>query len=157
MDYLDRRGHSTLQEMKQPSVPNIERFIVAVIELTESMANQSNDLKKSAKRCLEEMKKDKSREYLADQPTAILMDHDPGKCGDVLSDNQREYLINMGPCQPTLATFPTNDNIAPGKQNKFSSHRYKEYHHLEYSIDKRCCVLFCVSSVSRRRWQILSR
>jgi hypothetical protein len=140
MDYLDRRGHLILEEVRQPSVPDIEQFIVALIELTESMENQSNDLKKSAKRCLEELKKDKG--YLADQPTAILMDHDPGKCEDILSENQREYLINMGPCQPKLASFPTNANIAPGKQNKFSSHWYKEYHHLEYSIDKDAAFCF---------------
>jgi hypothetical protein len=52
----------------------------------------------------------------------------------------------MGPCQPKLVTFPTNDNIVSGKHNMFSSQLYKKYPHLEYSIhnDAAFCFVCCL-------------
>ena len=60
MTSLDRTGHFILEEMKKPSVPIIEQFAVLVVELAESMANQSNELKNCAKCCLGKIKKEKS-------------------------------------------------------------------------------------------------
>ena len=118
----DRTDHLILEEMKKPSVPNIEQFAFSVVEVAESMANQSNELKKCAKRCLGKIKKVKSRGSVSRQEIAHLMEHDPGKRGEISSDNQREFLINMGPYQPKLATYPSNDSsIPPGKQNRFST------------------------------------
>ncbi|CAB3987848.1 Hypothetical predicted protein [Paramuricea clavata] len=146
MNSLDRTGHLMLDEMKQPSIPNIEQFVLSVSELAESMENQSNELKKCAKCCLEKIKKEKSKGSLSNEEVAVLMERDPGKRGEILSDNQREFLINMGPCQPKLATFPTNDNVASGKHNRFSSQWYKEYPHLEYSVhnDSAFCFVCCL-------------
>ena len=49
----------------------------------------------------------------------------------------------MGPYQPKLANYPSNDlNIPPGKQNRFSSQWYKEYPHLEYCVQKDAAFCF---------------
>ena len=111
MNSLEGTGHLILEEIKQPNIPNIEQFVLSVSELAESVENQSNELKKSAKRCLEKIKKDKCTGSLSNEEIAVLMEHDPGKRGKISSQNEREFLINMGPYQPKLATFPTNDII----------------------------------------------
>ena len=61
MNNLDRTGHLILEEMKHPSVPNIEQFVVSVSELAESMVKQSIKLKNCAKRSLEKIKKGKRK------------------------------------------------------------------------------------------------
>ena len=119
---LEGTSHLILEEIKQPNIPNIEQFVLSVSELAESVENQSNELKKSAKRCLEKIKKDKCTGSLSNEEIAVLMEGDPGKRGKISSQNEREFLINMGPYQSKLATFSTNDNITSGKRNRFSSH-----------------------------------
>lgn len=140
MNTIDKTGDSILKEVKQPSVPNIEQFVLSVTELAENVGNQCNALKKSAKRCLENIKKQKG--LVSEQEVACLMEHDPGKRGEILSDNQREFLINMGPCQPKLAAYASNPSIKSGKQNKFSSSWFEDYPHLEYSVQKDAAYCF---------------
>ena len=70
------------------------------------------------------------------------MEHDPGKQGEISSDNQREFLINTGPYQPKLAAYTSNATIKSGKQNKFSSHWFKENPHLEYSVQNDAAYSF---------------
>lgn len=102
------------------------------------------NLKKSAKRCLDNIKKQKG--LVSEQEVPFLMEHDPGKRGGISSDNQREFLINTGPYQPKLAAYPSNATIKSGKQNKFSSHWFKENPHLEYSVqnDAAYCFVCCL-------------
>ena len=50
------------------------------------------------------------------QVSEDLLDHDPTLRGEVHNDNQREYLVELGPCQLRLSCFPTNPDISPGKQ-----------------------------------------
>ena len=142
MNSLEETCHLILEEIKQQNIPNIEQFVLSVSELAESVENQGNELKKSAKRCLEKIKKDKCTGSLSNEEIAVLMEHDPGKRGKISSQNEREFLINMGPYQPKLATFPTNDNITSGKHNRFSSQWYKEYPHLENSVHNNAAFCF---------------
>ena len=74
-----------------------------------------------------------------------LVDHDPALRGEVRDDNQREYLVEVGPFQPRLSCFPTNPDIPQGKQNRFSPRWYDEYPHLEYSIERDAVFCFVCS------------
>ena len=70
---------------------------------------------------------------------------DPGKRPMILSDANKRYLINLGPCQPKLDTFPKNSNIRKSVQNRFSSSWYREYPFLEYSISNDSAHCFVCS------------
>ena len=74
-----------------------------------------------------------------------LVDHDPALRGEVRNDNQREYLVEVGPFQPRLSCFPTNPDIPQGKQNRFSPRWYDECPHLEYSIERDAGFCFVCS------------
>ena len=37
---------------------------------------------------------------------------------------QRKFLIQRGPCQPALKSFPVNETLAKNKQNKFNPSWY---------------------------------
>jgi hypothetical protein len=136
---------STHQQIAVAVTADTEAELCSVSELAESMENQSNKCAKCAKCRLEKIKKEKSTGSLSNKEIAVLMERDPGKLGEILSDNQQEFLINMGPCQPKLVTFPTNDNIVSGKHNRFSSQLYKKYPHLEYSIHNDADFVSCVA------------
>lgn len=71
-----------------------------------------------------------------------LTDHDPGKCCPIKTDSQRNYLLNLGPCQPRLAQYPVNNEIPEAKQRRFSSLWFSQYPHLEYSVSNDAAFCF---------------
>ncbi|CAB3988472.1 zinc finger MYM-type 1-like [Paramuricea clavata] len=78
-------------------------------------------------------------------PGQVSAEHDPALRSEVRDDNQREYLVELGPFQPRLPCFPTNPDIPQGKQNHFSPRWYDEYPHLEYSVEKDAVFCFVCS------------
>jgi hypothetical protein len=67
----------------------------------------------------------------------ILVEHDPGRRPENLTDAQVDYLTRIGPCQPKLSAYPKNTDLAKkGKQCSFSPVWYKDYPYLEYSMSK---------------------
>lgn len=77
--------------------------------------------------------------------SADIIPHDPGLRKEVLSDQEKKYLINLGPHQPKLKVFP-NDG-----KNSFCPEWYREFEFLEYSTSKDAafcfvCYLFPVGS-----------
>ena len=62
-----------------------------------------------------------------------LVSNDPIKRPKDLTDNQRKFLIELGPHQPRLTSFPRNESIPRSKQNKFSTTWYDSFPHLEFS------------------------
>lgn len=70
------------------------------------------------------------------------VEHDPARRPEKLTEGQIKYLIHIGPCQPTLSTYPKNPESAKkGKQCSFSPTWYRDYPYLEYSVssDKAFC------------------
>ena len=78
------------------------------------------------------------------QVSVGLLDHDPALRGEIRDDNEREYLVELGPFQARLSCFPTNPDILQGKQNRFSPRWYDEYPTFGIQYRERCCFLFCV-------------
>ncbi|XP_028414896.1 52 kDa repressor of the inhibitor of the protein kinase-like [Dendronephthya gigantea] len=58
---------------------------------------------------------------------------DPADRPKNLSDLQKQKIIELGPHQPKLKSYPTNQEISSGKQCRFVFGWFKEYPHLEYS------------------------
>ena len=63
--------------------------------------------------------------------------HDPGCRPKTINDEQRRYLIKMGPFQPVLHSFPKNKNMKASRYTcSFSPRWYSDYPYIEYSIEK---------------------
>ena len=62
-----------------------------------------------------------------------LVSNDPSERPKDLTDNQRKLLIELGPHEPRLKSFPYNDSIPRNKQNKFNASWYDSFPHLEFS------------------------
>ena len=69
--------------------------------------------------------------------------HDPSERPPNMNSDECKFLINLGPCQPKLKSFPENEAIPKNKQNKFSASWYDSFPHLEYSQkeDKAHCFV----------------
>lgn len=66
--------------------------------------------------------------------------HDPGLRTKITSDNQRQYLIMLGPHQPKLNFYPKRE------AHRFNPSWFTEYPHLEYSTTKNAAYCFVCSS-----------
>ena len=148
---LEQRGNFTMNLLTQPCTPNIEEFAVSAKEFAKDIETQCHDLKNSAERLL--LKIEKQKGFVQPGEAAALIEHDPRKRKEDLSDNQRHFLINLGPYQPRLAVYPSNKQIKSGKQNKFSSTWFSDFPHLEYSVenDAAYCYVCCLFPKGVRR------
>ena len=74
---------------------------------------------------------------------SCLPSPDPGQRGEIKTDEERKYLIALGPYQPNLSKFPESKDISKQKQCRFSAKWYKLYPHLEYSVveDRAYCFV----------------
>ncbi len=125
-----------VNDARKSDIPNIEPWM-------EEAKNTVTLIQENCGRFIE-----KSATILQDIPSQVsvdLLDHDPALRGEVRDDNQRKYLVELGPCQPRLSCFPTNPDIPQGKQNRFSPRWYDEYPHLEYSVEKDAVFCFVCS------------
>ena len=69
--------------------------------------------------------------------------HDPGCRPKTINDEQRRYLIKMGPFQPVLHSFPKNKNMKASRDTcSFSPRWYSDYPYIEYSIEKDMAYCF---------------
>lgn len=62
------------------------------------------------------------------------VDDDPGKRLAAFTENEKPYLIKVGPQQPKLTPFLRNEKIYSTKQCRLSSDWYFFYPYFEYSI-----------------------
>ena len=72
----------------------------------------------------------------------IPINKDLGSRRKILTDDNREFLINLGPFQPKLGLYPRNNDIPHSKQCRFSLEWFLEFPHLEYSIVKDAAFCF---------------
>ena len=140
---LEQRGNLTLNILTQPCTPNIEEFAISAKEFANEIKTQCNDLEKSAERL--KVKIDRQKGSVQPGEAAALIEHDPGKRKKDLSDSQRRFVINLGPYQPRLTVYPSNAFIESGKQNKFSSTWFKDFPHLEYSVQNDAAFCYVCS------------
>ena len=55
---------------------------------------------------------------------------DPADQPAMLTDQEKQPIIENGPYQPRLKTYLENSAIGPNKQRKFSPSWFKEYPHM---------------------------
>ena len=98
-----------------------------------------------------------------DNATTELPDipsRDPELLPSMLTYVQRKLLVQKGPLQPELSSYPRNKSILAGKQAQFSSKWYLIHSHLEYSIVKDATFCFVCSlfrkPTAEEAWSISS-
>ena len=68
---------------------------------------------------------------------------DPGLRPLITTKRQRLYLAQIGPQQPKLFNYPSNEDIARrNKQNRFMAVWFSQYPFLEYSTEKDAAFCF---------------
>ncbi|CAB3979717.1 zinc finger MYM-type 1-like [Paramuricea clavata] len=72
---------------------------------------------------------------------------DPGERSTNLTENQKKYLIRVGPHQPILQQYPSTTRVTneSHKHSRFNPAWFKEYPHLEYSLSKDAAFCFVCS------------
>ena len=111
------------------------------------MESSTNLLKVSSK-VLENLERSKSElDECNEDTTAPLPVLDPGERCKRLTENQKKYLIRIGPYQPILQQYPSDTKIRNEghKQSRFNPSWFKEYPHLEYSLSKDAAFCFVCS------------
>ena len=72
-------------------------FLVQVVELSDRTQNLALDLSTEAQNLLTEYQQVTHFECVSSE-NSDLVNHDPGKRPPKLSDNQKKYLVTLGPC-----------------------------------------------------------
>lgn len=99
-----------LDKIKTDTFPNPILFLINTIEIVKSIQIIADSFIKNASGILTRKTKNEVTDILYDQTDFNkLIDHDPGRRGQVLSSSQRQYLISLGPHQPRLASYPRNE------------------------------------------------
>ena len=126
----------------------LSEFLVQAAELSNCSQRLASDFCTEAQKALKEYQQTIHFEC-ASSKDDDLVDHDPGKRPQKLSENQKStgYLISLGPCQPQLSSFPYKKKEVGkcSKQCKFSAAWYSEFPHLEYSVSKDAAYCFVCS------------
>ncbi len=122
-------------------------FIQPISEFGKNLCKISKELTDACNRHLSLME-DSKRQILDNDNivTQHLIGHDPADRHDnILTTGQKLYLIEQGPFQPMMLSFPKNSTIPKGKQNSFSSKWYKEFPLIEYSLKLQNAFSFACS------------
>lgn len=126
-----------LDEVKENTIVNSHSTVLKIINSVEFIKNACEytfNICNQFDKAVEERNKTIS---INDDPnqTFKMVSHDPGLREKLNTDNERRYLISLGPHQPILNQFPSD-----GK-NRFNPKWYRQYNFLEYSTVKD--TVFC--------------
>ena len=114
-------------------------FLLQVVELSDRTQKLASDLSTEALKLLQDYQQTLHFDCDANKEDDLI-EHDPEKRPENLSENEKKYLISLGPCQPRLSSFPKKDEGS--KKSKFSASWYSEFPHLEYSISNDAAYCF---------------
>jgi hypothetical protein len=107
-------------------ISTIEKFASDLKEKCHLLLSSS----KEALTCEENVLKQTSVKSVEEESSIVT--NDPAELiGVKLNESQKNFLIALGPCQPILESYPTNQTIAKSKQNSFTSKWYESMPFLE--------------------------
>lgn len=142
-------GKDILKDLHVSSAPIKHSAIINITDLCESIKITCEDVLSTCK------------EYVENHPLVLnsvdkdcaeetLVQHDPGLRKVIETENQREFLISLGPYQPKIAIFPPDNT-----NHRFNPNWYREFEFLEYSAVKDkayCFVCSLFSSPFNKNW-----
>ncbi len=136
-----------LSELKSTDLLHEFNSVLKIIDITEAIKEKCDAVLKIGENFISlHEKKSENLERADSFQDTSLIPHDPGSRPQIKNTNQRNYLISLGPHQPTLIRFPKDK-----QGNRFNPSWYQQFPHLEYSIVKNAafcftCILFPNSS-----------
>ena len=118
-------------------VPNKIEFLTSVTTSCQEITSICETLGHKSQRLLNQILESRD-DYVPDiLDNNYKVSHDPGCRPETLTNEQKMYLIKLGPCQPKLSSFPKNLQMkAVNDTCCFSARWYIEYPDIEYSIEK---------------------
>jgi len=131
-----------LKQLKNDAVPNPKLFMIDIIDCLTTIHEESKMILNYAKKEESKLQFETLALHVGEE---VSVEHDPGKRKKTLTENERKYLIAVGPFQPKLSVFPANPSIPANKQCRMSSVWYSEYPLLEYSISEDAAFCFACS------------
>ncbi|XP_065664802.1 uncharacterized protein LOC136086433 [Hydra vulgaris] len=89
-----------------------EKFAaIAVVNATSSVVEMSKNILKMGNAFIKKLDTKAQNIIINKSDLSALIRHDPGLRPHTITDNQKLYLIQLGPHQPKLASFPSNGHI----------------------------------------------
>lgn len=138
IDYIEM-CKPIIQQLQEAEVINNYKFIVEIKDAMDHILKTSSSIIDKCNGLMTQMdivSNSISEKSIMDSK----VEHDPGLRTKIISDNQRQYLIMLGPHQPKLNFYPKRETY------RFNPSWYAEYPHLEYSTvkDAAYCFVCCL-------------
>ena len=99
-----------LQEIEMTSCPDQDESLCKIVSATYKVKEAAKKVLETASNVVGKIESAKS-EIVMDEVDMTLLSRDPGERPRMLSENQKKYLILVGPDQPLLNRYPTNEAI----------------------------------------------
>ena len=106
-----RSSEIILNEIESAETVDEEYFLIKIKEISKQVKESSTSLLNLSSKILEKRQSAK-RELEENNEDSTLPMLDPGERSKKLTENQKKYLIRIGPYQPVLQRYPTNSSIA---------------------------------------------
>ena len=141
-----RVSEEIANEIESAENINEEYFLIRIKEFTKQVKESSSHLLKLSSKVLEKLESSKDNLDESNEDTALPL-LDPGERSTNLTENQKKYLIRVGPHQPILQQYPSTTRVTneSHKHSRFNPAWFKEYPHLEYSLSKDAAFCFVCS------------
>ena len=114
--------------------PQAHVLLGELISATEKVKETSSSLLSNAKKSLDQLQKMFPAPESSEDNEFIPISKDPGSGRKILTDQDREFMVNLGPFQPKLSSYPRNNEIPQSKPCRFFCEWFDEFPHLEYSV-----------------------
>ncbi|CAF4529062.1 unnamed protein product, partial [Rotaria sp. Silwood2] len=108
--------HQCAHLIKQSTATNVshEEFVKSVYNYATKLVNSSNELLQLCSQRIDQLNKDRENISLVEPKTQTFIERDPGSYSAIYNYtfDERRYLVDIGPFQPTLSDFPKNSTMA---------------------------------------------
>ena len=131
--------------------PQPENLLGKLLDIVERVSRLSSALLVDTNKALTNIKSQENNVLAFSSMEFSPTDRDSGGRREIMTEEDRIYMIKQSPFQPKLSRYPRNNDIPPPKHCCFSSEWFNLYPHLEYSIKKDAafcfvCQLFPINS-----------
>lgn len=140
IDFI-RDGEQLLQKMQSQTAPNQLILTLEMLDSALMIKRACETLEETCTEIINQINTDTNKAVVDDrQPDPEIIHHDPGLRSRIENDNQRNYLMALGPHQPKLFSYPRDDS-----KHCFNPQWYTEFEYLEYSTAKDAAFCYVCS------------
>ena len=142
-----------MKESESASLPNQEHYLKKIIGIYTEIKTSAENVIRSCKTVLRNLEGVSLNKSIVEESDDVKIPAwDPGDRQLSLSGRQKRYLLQVGPHQPLLESYPVHENESnpdSHKQCRFNPTWFQEYPNLEYSKVKDAAFCFVCSLLGR--------